>query len=148
VVDSVEHLAPAAQALLRDRPRLDSLAGVGRMTAPAEVAWEPYLGRVGDFLDSMSGDDDAAPPRAAIGDALGHWLTERAAEAQGRLESVCAELLVAKDDLTKATENQVALQQKLAQREAELQLVQRAFDALRTRWSVRAALRLVRMLRR
>jgi hypothetical protein len=109
IVDDLAALAAAASGLLADLKRWESLSARGRATAPAEVAWAPYVERVRAFLDRDPPIDAARAPRAGIGAALGALLDQRAQEIQARLAELEAQVDVARGDLAEATANQERL---------------------------------------
>jgi hypothetical protein len=109
LVDTVEEIAPAIRSLLGEPERWESMSRLGRETAPRQVDWDAYVGRVGGFLRAPVNDDPSRPPLAAIGDALAGWLDRRAAEAQAQLEERVAEIEIARSDLTVAMKNQEQL---------------------------------------
>lgn len=119
LVEAVDQLAPAIEALLANGARWSALSELGRTTAPVEVDWEAYVERVAAFLSAPRDVGPERPALAAIGDLLETWLEQRAGEAQQRL----SELSVAREDLTQATGRQIEL-------DTELQAVRADRDAI------------------
>jgi glycosyltransferase involved in cell wall biosynthesis len=68
-VERVEDVAPAVEALLEEPERLERIARAGRRKALADVAWEPFVGRVRHALDTLPDH----PGRVALG-AMGRAL--------------------------------------------------------------------------
>jgi hypothetical protein len=109
LVESVKEIGPAVQTLLADPARWETLSERGRRTAPQEVDWNEYVGRVRAFLDTFPDRAVSRDAAAGIGAALSGWIEERAADAQARLAEKESQIAVAEVDLTAATERQASL---------------------------------------
>jgi hypothetical protein len=130
-VETLPELATTARQLLGDPSRLEAMAGRARQTAPAEVEWSSYLGRVRAFLDQAWRSDPAQAPRAGIGAALEASLEARAAREHAK----AVELQAAGRDLEAATTNQRRMAAELdhwrmvyPRLEAELEVVKTERD--------------------
>jgi hypothetical protein len=170
VLDRLDELGPAVQALLADASRWEQMSQLGRTTAPLEVDWDAYLRRVEDFLRTAVRPDPACAPRAGIGAALNAWIEGRLAEYQAHLQAKTSELVVAARDLTEAMRKQESmiaeishwrqvdarqrdelrelhaknadLHGQLGALDAEYKAVEARLTALRNRRAVRAALKI------
>jgi hypothetical protein len=137
LVDEVAQIAPAARALLADEPRRLELSQRAMRTAPEEVAWEPYVRRVGAFLDAVA---PAGPERAAfagMGEALQAWLRARSDEAQAakaalaELERVRADRDAVHSEHAQVRADRDRLAGHLAYAQAEAQTIQTELDKVR-----------------
>jgi glycosyltransferase involved in cell wall biosynthesis len=70
LVPSVGEIPRAVRALLADPVRLERLSARAMQTARAEVAWEPYVERVGELLSREPPPDPGRAARAGLGAAL------------------------------------------------------------------------------
>jgi hypothetical protein len=100
VVDTLDELAPAISALLGDPERLAKLAARARDTAREEVAWEPFVARVAEWLAAPAPADVGRAARAGAGAALTDAVEAERQEAQRRLEARFGEIEAARADLT------------------------------------------------
>ena len=139
-VGTIEDMAPAVHALLEDPARLGALVAAGRRHVREEVAWEPFVARVGAAL----AEPDLEVTRFSAGRAgFGARLAERetlasrdaalaAAEAQART-------FAAREDELLAMVRAHAERAEVTG--GELVEAQARLEALRSRKAVRAALR-------
>jgi len=89
VVDTVEQMRPAVEALLRDPARLAELAERGRRSAAIQLDWDAYAARVGAALYEV----EQAPRPDAVGALAG--LGERLELLRGEHERLLAEMRAA-----------------------------------------------------
>lgn len=114
-VESIEQMPAAVQALLDDPMRLQALSHAGRRSAREQVAWEPYVERVGAAITAIEArpEDPAANARATFGDRLVEMGDERMrairrvqeldaglAEATARVRQLDRELASARDAIS------------------------------------------------
>ena len=126
IVDEVAEIAPAVRSLMADEERWRALSERAMQTAPEEVAWEPYVRRVNEFIASITPPGPDRPALGTMGRSLETWLDERAESTQAALTELHGELERVSEDrqeihaeLARVREDRDALASRLGEVEAE-----------------------------
>jgi hypothetical protein len=152
VVDSIEEMAPAIERLLARPAELEALSTRAAHSARSQVDWRRFVTKVGEALVRPGPEDADREARASIGDGMGDLVTRlidkvTSLEHEGEQKAAGIEWL--RLVLQRTEQERAALREEvkwlheiLAAAEQERAAIDVAANDVRTRRSVRAALRL------
>jgi hypothetical protein len=134
-VDELASIPAAISALLADPERLTKLSERASATARADAAWEPYVARVKEAVESLPGPDPFLGARAAMGAAVRERVERLTADAE-RVAELEAELVRVNDRNVELEVELEAVRERKDLVEAQLQgLLSRRW----VRWSTAAS---------